>query len=172
MKFYISSMYQEMLGATIMFLPQFLSGLLIFLFFCVLYMLAGRIFKKLLSDKDGENKVLIKFFRKLTRIFLLIFGFITMLGTWGVDVSAIVMGIGLAGFFIAVALKDVLSSILAGIMILVYKPFAVGDIISICDSEGRVTAIDLRYTTIGSKGDKHLIPNSKFVLEKATVLKE
>lgn len=164
-------MYQEMLGATIMFLPQFVSGVLILLFFCVLYMVAGRIFKKLVSGKESGNKIVIEFFRKMTRTFLLIFGFITMLGTWGVDVTAIVTGLAILGLILAIALKDVLSSILAGLMILIYKPFVVGDNISICGCEGRVTSIDLRHTTIDSKGDRHLIPNSKFVLEKATVLR-
>ena len=159
-----------MLGATILFWPQFVSGLLIFILFLVLYVVAGFIFRRLLSGKEGSRHSVVKFLQKFTRGFLFIFGFITMLGTWGIDISAIVAGLGLTGFALGFALRDALSSILAGIMVLVYKPFKVGDVIITCGSEGQVKEIDLRYTTIESNGSKHLIPNSKLISEKVTVL--
>jgi small-conductance mechanosensitive channel len=159
-----------MLGATIMFWPQFVSGLLILFLFCLLYFITGIVFKRFLSGRESSRQNIVKFLRKFIRAFLIIFGFITMLGTWGVDISAIVAGLGLTGFALGFALKDALSSVLAGIMILVYKPFEVGDTISTCGSEGVVASIDLRYTIIDTNGIKHLIPNSKLVSEKILVL--
>ncbi|PIR39622.1 MAG: mechanosensitive ion channel [Alphaproteobacteria bacterium CG11_big_fil_rev_8_21_14_0_20_39_49] len=169
MEFYLSSLYQEMLGATIMFWPQFISGLLIFLLFCVLYIATGVIFKRLINGRESSRQHSVKFLKKFIRLFLIIFGFITMLGTWGIDISAIVAGLGLTGFALGFALKDALSSVLAGIMIHVYKPFEVGDTISTCGSEGVVSSIDLRYTTIESNGVRHLIPNSKLISEKVLI---
>ncbi len=165
----MSSLYQEMLGATIMFGPKFVSGLLIFILFCVLYVIVGGIFNRILAGEDGNRQNAVQFIKKFIRLFLVTFGFITMLGTWGIDISAIVAGLGLTGFALGFALKDSLSSVLAGVMILVYRPFGIGDTISTCGSEGKVVSIDLRYTTIESNGVKHLIPNSKLVSEKVMV---
>ena len=170
MEFYLSSLYHEMLGATVMFWPKFVSGLLIFLLFCVLYIVAGAAFKKLLSAEDDSKLAIVKFLKKTVLMILIIVGLITMLGTWGIDIRAIVVGLGLTAFALGFALKDSLSSVLAGIIVHVYKPFEVGDTISICGSEGEVTSIDLRYTKIESNGVKHIIPNSKLISEKIMVL--
>ena len=153
-----------------MFGPKFVSGLLIFVLFGVLYVITGIIFEKYIRSDDGNKQNLAKFSKKFIRLFLIIFGFITMLGTWGVDIRAVVAGLGLTGFALGFALKDSLSSALAGIVIILYKPFEVGDTISACDSEGKVTSIDLRYTTMESNGVRHLIPNSKLLSEKVMVL--
>ena len=48
-------------------------------------------------------------------------------GTVGVDVSALVAGLGLAGFAIGFALRDAVSNTLAGVLVLMYQPFRVGD---------------------------------------------
>jgi small-conductance mechanosensitive channel len=89
-----------------------------------------------------------------------VFGIITALGTARVNVSALVASLGLTGFALGFALKDALSNTLAGVLILIYKPFRRGDHIITSGFEGTVEQIDLRYTTLGSSGDKILIPNS------------
>jgi len=82
------------------------------------------------------------------------------LGTVGVDVSALVASLGLTGFALGFALRDALSNVLAGSLILVYQPFKTGDIIKSLGYEGKVVQIDLRYTTISTEDKKVLIPNS------------
>ena len=50
-------------------------------------------------------------------------GVITALGTIGVDVTGLVAGFGLTGFAVGFAMKDALANLLAGVMILLYRPF-------------------------------------------------
>jgi small-conductance mechanosensitive channel len=97
---------------------------------------------------------------RVASVSLILFGFITGLGTVGVDVSALVAGLGLTGFALGFAFRDVLSNLLAGVLILLYRPFSRGDRISVTGLEGMVTHIDLRYTNLECDGNLVLIPNS------------
>jgi small-conductance mechanosensitive channel len=92
---------------------------------------------------------------------LVAFGAVTALGTLGLDVSALVAGLGLTGFALGFALRDIISNTLAGVLILLYKPFRRGDRISVAGAEGVVSDIDLRYTTlVVAEGTRILVPNA------------
>jgi small-conductance mechanosensitive channel len=78
----------------------------------------------------------------------------------GVNVSALVASLGLTGFALGFALKDALSNLLAGALILIYQPFRCGDTIKVAGCEGEVTEINLRYTILRGDGKTHLIPNA------------
>ncbi len=103
-------------------------------------------------------------------ITLLLFGFITAFGTVGINVSALVAGLGLTGFALGFALKDTISNLLSGILILIYRPFVIGNRIKLAGYEGEVAAIDLRYTELNAEGLKILIPNAKLFTDPITVL--
>ena len=107
---------------------------------------------------------------RTSNITLMIFGFITALGTLGINVSALVAGLGLTGFALGYAMKDTISNLLSGVLILLYRPFETGDRIKVSGYEGIVISIDLRYTELDSEGNKVLIPNSKLFTDPITVL--
>jgi len=109
--------------------------------------------------RAGKRQVII-LLASTIRILILIFGVITALGTLGVNVSAMVAGLGLSGFALGFALKDALSNLLAGAMILIYQPFQPGDRIVVSGCEGEVDEINLRYTILKGKDRNYLIPNS------------
>ena len=83
----------------------------------------------------------------------------------------LVAGLGLTGFALGFALRDTISNFLSGVLILLYKPFKVGEVINIAGFEGEVVFIDLRYTELKSGENKVLIPNSKLFVDPITVLK-
>jgi small conductance mechanosensitive channel len=87
------------------------------------------------------------------------FGLVTGFGTMGINVSALVASLGLTGFALGFALRDAILNLLAGVLIFLYRPFHVGHTIKVTGLEGRVIALDLRYTTILDKEHRHLIPN-------------
>ena len=91
---------------------------------------------------------------------MLILGLITALGTLGVNISAIVAGLGLTGFAFGFAFKDMLSNFISGVLIFIYEPFKLGDTIEVEGKTGKVIDINLRYVTIMSEEQKVLIPNS------------
>ena len=91
---------------------------------------------------------------------LLVFGAVTALGTTGINVSALVAGLGLTGFALGFAFRDILANVVAGVLILVYRPFTRNDRVAVAGFEGTVSAIDLRYTTLTTEDKRILIPNS------------
>jgi small-conductance mechanosensitive channel len=101
---------------------------------------------------------------------LLLFGAITALGTLGVNVSALVAGLGLTGFAVGFALKDIISNALSGILIILYKPFHHGDQIAVTGLEGTVVEINLRYTVLTTADQKKIfLPNSNLFTNPVVV---
>ncbi len=97
------------------------------------------------------------------------FGIVCALGTAGFNVTALVAGLGLTGFALGFALRDALSNAVAGVMILLHRPFVPGDYIAVANFEGRVTGTDLRHTTLESDGKRHLVPNATVLNSPVTV---
>jgi len=130
------------------------------------FLVAGRIVKRVVCrigarDHPHREQILI-LIGAVAKIALQVIGVITALGTLGINVSALVAGLGLTGFALGFAFRDALSNVLAGIMILMYRPFERGDHATVLDLDGEVTGIDLRYTTLRDKAKNktYLIPNS------------
>ena len=118
------------------------------------------------SLKNRISASIIRLFSKMLKVSVVLLGVITALGTIGVDVTALVAGFGITGFAVAFALKDAISNLLAGIMIMIYRPFKENDVIKVALYHGRIIEIDLRYTHIEEADGVVLIPNS-FVLNNA-----
>jgi len=153
------------------FAPQFALGLAAIIFFIALSMVVRLVFNKLIAKKTYSSKRhIVLFAEKLIQVVIWIVAIITALGTWGIDVSGIIAGLGLTGFALGFALKDVVSSSIAGAMILFYQPFKLHDKIIVMGTEGKVINIDMRYTTIFNNNGKHLIPNSKILSEKVSIV--
>jgi small-conductance mechanosensitive channel len=81
----------------------------------------------------------------------------------GINVSALVAGLGLTGFALGFGLKDILGNLVSGLLILLYRPFSLNEQISVAGMEGCVTEIDLRYTRLENAGKAYLIPNSMMI---------
>ena len=127
------------------------------------FWLASRIARKTIfaaGDKASLEYPVVRLMAMAARVTLLVAGLITALGTLGVDVSALVAGLGLTGFALGFAVKDTISNILACVLLLVYRPFSKQDFLEVKGMSGEVTAIDLRYTTLQPAGQKILLPNA------------
>ena len=117
------------------------------------FWLAGFILRGIMSRLGEARKIdanLTRFLARAATSALLIVGGITALGTLGINVAALVAGLGMTGFAFGFALKDIISNTLSGIMIIIYKPFECHDTIKVSSFEGEVVEIDLRYTQLKS----------------------
>lgn len=148
---------------------RFGCAVLVFLGFWLAAFVAGKVIEHFSSRLGPGREELLQLGAKVARIGIQIFGGVTALGTLGVDVSALVAGLGLTGFALGFALKDALSNILAGAMILFYRPFQRGSRITVSGFEGVVTQIDLRYTRLQGKGHDYLLPNSTLLTNAITL---
>src|SRR5262245_44590533 len=103
---------------------------------------------------------------RLIRLLIFIFALIIAGGTAGVDVTAMVASIGVAGVGIGLAMQGVLSNIVAGLTIIFTKPFRVGEYIELLEVHGQVAAIEIFSTTLlHPDRSRVVIPNRKIVGE-------
>lgn len=159
------------LEQSILWAPKIIGVLIVIAVFIVLSSISKKIILRI-SKRLELDTSLSYLFARTSRVALIIIGMITALGTIGIDVSALVAGLGLTGFAVGFALKDTISNLLSGVLILLYRPFKVDDIINISGNEGKVVSIDLRYTKLESEDVTILIPNSKLFTDPVTVLQK
>ncbi|NOY86114.1 MAG: mechanosensitive ion channel [Deltaproteobacteria bacterium] len=164
----MEKLVQYLLDEATLWAPRVIGVVLIFVVFFVLAKIIKRIITNA-AERLKFDKNLTSLLARTSNITLTIFGFVTALGTLGVNVSALVAGLGLTGFALGFALKDTISNLLSGVLILLYRPFERGNRIKISGYEGIVISIDLRYTELDSDGNKVLIPNSKLFTDPITV---
>lgn len=140
------------------FLPSLAAGLAIFVAFWLLAVIFQAIVNRVGTTKRIEAP-LVRLLSKVVYLGLIVFGAMTALGTMHVDVSAMVAGLGLTGFALGFALKDIISNLLAGVLVILYQTFGEGDRIKVSGFEGRVLRIDLRYTLLDTGADIVFLPN-------------
>lgn len=116
---------------------------------------------KILAKKD---EILANFLAQLGFIVCIIITIITTLGTLGVQTTSILTVVGTAGVAIALALKDSLSSIAGGIILIVLRPFKKGDVVELGSIAGKVEAVNLFNTSIRMADDRlAILPNRNIV---------
>ena len=154
-----SSILEAIGGIIVPVVPRIVAGVLILLGFWIASLFARKIIHRLWQGRV-VNPDVADLLEQGLHLALLLVGAISALGTVGIDISALVAGLGLTGFALGFALRDALSNFLAGILILVYQPFERSDRITVAGQTGTVIDIDLRYLTLESKGKRILVPNS------------
>jgi small-conductance mechanosensitive channel len=85
---------------------------------------------------------------------------LTALSTMGVDIAALIAALGLTSLAIGLALKDTIENAITGVLLLIQRPFKVGDVIKVNDIMGTVADVAIRTTNIKTFDGLHvLIPN-------------
>lgn len=161
--------WEQLIQKSLLFLPRLGTALLVLLVFWLLARGLARVVLRL-TVRGRLDTGLARYLAEAARIFLLLFGVVTALGTLGLDVTALVAGLGLTTFALGFALRDILSNALSGVLVLLYKPFHVGDHISVKGLEGKVIEINLRYTVLEQQSKRMLIPSSLLFSEPVTVV--
>ena len=150
---------EEIISKVSMMAPSLVLAMGIFTLFWV----SGTILKTIVRRKiygKSPHANIAKVLAGIVKNIMLIVGLITALGTLGVNISAIVAGLGLTGFAFGFAFKDMLSNFISGVLIFIYEPFKLGDTIEVEGKTGKVIDINLRYVTIETENQNVLIPNS------------
>ena len=138
--------------------PIIMAGVVLVVSLIVL-MIISKILKKALS-KTTLDISLQKFFVKTLNIVGVVLIAICVLSTAGVSTTGLIAGFSAAGAAVALALKDSLSNIAGGIVLLITHPFVTGDFIEIGSYSGTVKEIDILQTTLITADNKTIvIPN-------------
>ncbi|SHI89263.1 mechanosensitive ion channel family protein [Wenxinia saemankumensis] len=108
------------------------------------------------------DDTLFDFLGNIVRYVVIGFAFLFVLNTFGVQTTSVVAVIGAAGLAVGLALQGTLSNVAAGVMIVFFRPFKLGDFVDINGKMGTVKSINLNYTELASIGNTQVIvPNSQ-----------
>lgn len=160
----------KILPAFVLFIPRLISSLLIIFFFWIAAIVSCKLIIRATRDSN-LNQPIIELANTIVKVGLLMFGIVTALGTLGINISALVASLGLTGFALGFALRDALSNLLAGILILFYRTIEINDKISVGGFDGVVTKINLRYTILLTEEARILLPNSMLFTNPIKIMK-
>lgn len=158
----------SLLGFIDMVLPFLQSFVLVLLkailIFVVGFLLARFARKKISKIIGKKDEILGNFISQVISIGILIISIVTALANMGIQTGSILAVLGTIGVAIALALKDSLSSIAGGIILIVLRPFRKNDTIEIGAITGNVEGINLFNTMIRMPDDKlAILPNRNVV---------
>lgn len=111
-------------------------------------------------DKGSVDPTLATFFARMGHVTIIIFAVLAALAKFGVQTASFVAVLGAAGFAVGFALQGSLSNFAAGVMLLAFRPFKIGDFIDAGGTAGSVKEIGLFTTTLATPDNvKVIVPN-------------
>lgn len=144
----------EIIGKAIVFIVTLL------IFKILASIAAGLVGGALSKSKLEPTQLLLTFMKGATSKLVMAIGFVMALASIGVDVAPLLAGLGVLGFVVGFALQDTLGNFAAGVMILLYRPYDIGDVITAGGVTGGVKSMSLVSTTIGTPDNQvQIVPN-------------
>lgn len=151
-------------GTAVAFVPRLFGAVVVGVTFYVIYRVLLRVVEGVLQRTHrvdpGLRALSMRTFRAVGKAFIALM----VLSQLGINLSALLAGLGIAGLALGFAAKDSLENFISGITILLDRPFAIGDWISTRDHYGRVTNITLRSTRLRTpQGETVIYPSVDMV---------
>jgi len=147
------------------------SGIIVLVFYIILRTVSMIIHswgKKLTDKIDSRiNDDLVPLFINFIKIIIVIIGLLMVLSKFEIEISPILASLGIAGFAIGFAIKDSLSNIIAGIVLILDQSFTVGDKVTIDDDTGIIKEVGLRNTKLMTFDNEIIVlPNGELMNKK------
>lgn len=139
--------------------PKIVGGLIVLIVgFWIVNMISKTIGKSMV--KSGLDEDLVPFLKSLVSVLLKVLVVLTAAGVVGIEITAFAALLAGAGLAIGAAMSGTLSHFAAGVMVLIFKPYRVGDLVDIQGVVGHVEEIQVFNTVINSLDNKKVImPN-------------
>ncbi len=135
---------------------------------CVIFLIGKRLakffseFTERLMERAKVEKTLSIFVRKLVYVSILVLIIIAALAQLGIQTASIIAVLGAASLAVGLALQNSLSNFAAGVLIVLFRPFKVGDLVEVGGVIGTVSDIHIFTTELYSLDNrKYIIPNSQ-----------
>lgn len=144
-------------------LPAVLTALAFWVVLRVVQGLLGRALSRARRIDAGVQQLILR----AARLAVLSFAAITVFAQLGINVTALVAGLGIAGIALGFAARDTLENFISGITILLDQPFRIGDNVEVQDTFGTVQEITLRSTRIRTLNNEvAVLPNAQMIQQK------
>ena len=155
----LSGQIENLIGLAMQWAPKLLGAILIIL---IGFWIVGRVMKFIgrSMDRAEMDKDVQPFLKSLVSVLLKVLVVITAAGVVGVEITAFAALLAAAGLAIGMALQGTLGHFASGVMILLFKPYRVGDLVDIQGQVGHVEEIQVFNTVLNSLDHKRvIIPN-------------
>jgi small conductance mechanosensitive channel len=150
--------------------PGILAGLVVAGGFFVAAVMSRKLLRRLSGRVEADKRPLVALAGETLFYVVNAVGLVTGLGTMGIDISALIAGLGLTGFALGFAMRDAVSNLIAGVLILLYQPFGYRDTITVGGNRGTVIGINFRYTVLEADGGTVVhVPNGTMFSNSVTV---
>lgn len=158
---------------SIIFIDKMFSSVVIILICWGLCNLSGEsslLFERMHKAYDIKvDKILFPFISKTLTLVIIALAITIIAEKWGYNIQGFVTGLGLGGLAFALAAKDAAANVIAGIFIILDKPFSIGDWVNCDGLEGTIEDISFRTTKIRTVDNALItVPNSKLANEPVT----
>lgn len=157
------SHWDKVLDTVIEYAIRFGKNILIAL---IVYFIASKLIKWVLKlttkalNKGKIEPIVVKFIYSIIKVGLYVLLFIAIVSILGIPTTTFVTLFGTVTLSVGLALQGSLANFAGGVLILIFKPFKVGDYIVACGDEGTVVGIDVFYTKLATVDNKMIvIPN-------------
>jgi len=155
----ISQQVKDALESAPLLLQRVIVGLIVFALGYLITRLVQHLVVRAVRRTPGGTTVE----HALSRVIAIVgvtLSLLTALSTMGVDIGALIAALGLTSLAIGLALKDTIENAITGVLLLIQRPFKVGDVIKVSDVTGTVADVAIRTTNIKTFDGLHvLIPN-------------
>ncbi len=164
----IGQFFQNMLNAVLGAIPTIILAIIVLIVGLILCKLALKLISKGL-DRTKIDLTVNNFVKQCCKIILYVLLITVVLSMLGIPATSVVTVIGTAGVAVGLALQSSLSNVAGGIMLMINKPFKIGDYILVSGVEGTVKQITILYTRLDSATNQAIfIPNGQ--VSGATVI--
>ncbi|HUM70551.1 MAG TPA: mechanosensitive ion channel [Chloroflexota bacterium] len=164
----ISAALQSILIGFFLFLPKMLAAMVLFVITLYLAAWISKLVRHIMEKRRTDPGITLLVYY-ITRWGIVIVGMITALRQVNFEVTTFLAGLGILGFTLGFALQDISQNVIAGLLLLIQKPFELGDVIQIDEFIGTVLSVDLRTTELRTRdGHNVLIPNAHVFTEPIT----
>lgn len=165
---YFSDYANEFVKLLLDYSPKFISAILILIVGIYAIRLINRVVKKIMLRRELEP-TLSKFLADILNWALKILLFVTFISKLGIETSSFVAILGAAGLAVGLSLQGSLSNFAGGMLIILFKPFRVGDTIEVQGVIGTVSEIQIFVTKIISGNNQTIfVPNG--ALSNGTII--
>jgi small conductance mechanosensitive channel len=144
LEYYISQFTDGLIN----YIPNILKGILILVIGLILIKIVRRIITGIVTKKPEHDPTLLKFVLDVATWTLRAFIFVSIIGALGVDTATFAAAIAAAGLAIGLSLQGSLSNFAGGLLIILFKPFRIGDYIEAQGQGGTVNSIQIFSTKL------------------------
>ncbi|MFP3981839.1 MAG: mechanosensitive ion channel family protein [Desulfobacterales bacterium] len=157
-----STLTDKLLG----YVPNLIAAFLLILLFWVLIKIITKMFTSALEKTQVAPEIR-SLLARFVRYGVMLIAALTVADQLGINVTSLIAGVGIAGLAISFAAQDTIANLISGISLIIDRPFAQGDWISIGDLHAVVTDIRLRSTVLTTfDNEVVVVPNKQLAQER------